>query len=250
MSDKPQVVILCGGQGLRLREETQAIPKALVEIGGRPILWHIMKLYAWYGFRDFILCLGYKGPMIREYFHGVEEGWTVTFADTGAETQTGGRLLRVAPHLRGETVLVTYGDGLANVNLHELVAFHRRHGAAATITCVRPESPFGAVEIGADHRVRRFAEKPRLEQWISGGFFVFDRRAFSYVRGDADVLERGPFEAMSAARELAAYRFDGFWACMDTYKDTQRLNELWAGRKAPWQVWAEEPARAPALERC
>jgi len=244
----PQVIILCGGQGTRLREHTQSIPKALVEIGGRPILWHIMKLYAHYGFREFIVCLGYKGELIRAYFETHTDQWSVTFVDTGAETQTGGRVLRVLPHVTGDTVFVTYGDGLANIDLSDLLRFHRRQGTATTITCVNPESPFGIVEIGADQRVVRYQEKPRMDQWISGGFFVFERRAFSYLQGDADILERRPFEQMAADGELSAYRFKDFWTCMDTYKDTQRLNALWESGQAPWKVWADNMSRVPVLQ--
>ena len=224
----PQVVILCGGQGTRLREHTQSIPKVLVEIGGRPILWHIMKLYAHYDFREFILCLGYKGDMIRRYFEDCgEERWKVIFVDTGEQTQTGGRLLRVAPLVQSETTFVTYGDGLSNVNLHHLLQFHRQQDTAATLTCVNPESPFGVVEISDANQVIRYQEKPRLDQWISGGFFVFERRAFSYLQGDADILERRPFEQMAADGELSAYRFKDFWTSMETFKDTQLLNALW-----------------------
>ncbi len=239
----PQVVILCGGAGTRLREHTQSIPKGLVEIGGRPILWHIMKLYAHYGFREFVLCLGYKGELIREYFEAHPQDWGITFVETGVETQTGGRLLRIVPYLKSERAFVTYGDGLANIDLRDLLSFHQRHGTAATITCVNPESPFGVVEVDESHRVTQYREKPRLDHWISGGFFVFERRAFSYLQGDSDILERRPFEAMAAARELSAYCFRGFWMCMDTYKDTQRLNELWHSRAAPWKVWAGESAK-------
>ena len=240
----PQVVILCGGRGTRLREHTESIPKPLVEIGSRPILWHIMKLYAHHGFHDFILCLGYKGELIRQYFEEqCDEGWSVTFAETGEQTQTGGRILRILPLIRGERVFVTYGDGLANLDLRRLLTFHLEQGTAATITCVNPQSPFGVVEIDASHRVRSYQEKPQLDHWISGGFFVFERRAFAYLEGDSDILERRPFEHMAADGELAGYRFNGFWTCMDTYKDTQRLNELWSTEAAPWKLWVDEPAR-------
>lgn len=242
--ERPQVVILCGGQGTRLREHTQTIPKGLVEIGGRPILWHIMKLFAHHGFRDFILCLGYKGELIQQYFEAQRgEPWRIAFADTGERTQTGGRVLRILPLVRGERVFVTYGDGLANVDLRALLAFHRQQGRAATITCVNPESPFGVVEIDGGNRVVSYREKPRLDHWISGGFFVFERRAFQYLRGDDDILERRPFESMVTDGQVAAYRLDGFWTCMDTYKDTQRLNELWQNGVAPWKLWTEEPAK-------
>lgn len=241
--NKPQVIILCGGQGTRLREHTQTIPKALVEIGGRPILWHIMKLYRHYGFDEFLLCLGYKGELIREYVEAHPGDWTVNCIDTGADTQTGGRVLRCLPHVKGDTVFVTYGDGLADIDLRRLLAFHRSHGLAATITCVNPESPFGIVEIDGNERVIQYKEKPKMDHWISGGFFVFDRRAFGYLQGDGDILERCAFESMVADGQVGGYRLRSFWTCMDTYKDTQRLNELWKKGTAPWKVWPDKPAR-------
>ena len=258
----PPVVILCGGRGTRLRERTESIPKALVEIGGRPILWHIMKVYASFGCRQFLLCLGYKGEHIRRFFTPARRGlratfssargavgaedtvehreagqtWTVTFADTGLDTNSGGRLARVAPRLTESPVFVTYGDGLARIDLQDLLAFHARKGRAATMTCVRPASPFGLVEVGADEQVTAFREKPPMRDWVNGGFFVFDRRALEGF-GEDEVLERGPLERLTRAGQLSAYRFDGFWMCMDTYKDAQQLNQLWERGEAPWKIW-------------
>ncbi len=239
----PQVVILCGGQGTRLREHTQTIPKALVDIGGKPILWHIMKLYRHYGFDEFLLCLGYKGELIREYMEAHPGDWTINCIDTGAETQTGGRVLRCLPHVKGDTVFVTYGDGLADIDLGALLNFHHNQDRVATVTCVNPQSPFGVVELDEEDKVVQYREKPRMDHWISGGFFVFNRKVFNYLQGDEDILERRPFESMVADGQVSGFRLDSFWTCMDTYKDTQRLNELWKTDKAPWKVWKDEPVR-------
>lgn len=256
----PPVMILCGGRGMRLREQTEVIPKPLVEIGGRPILWHIMKIYAHFGCTRFILCLGYKGEQIRSYFTGqvceryfgaepgaygrdetvryveVGEEWLITFAETGIDTDTGGRVRRAAHHIRESPFFVTYGDGLAQIDLFDLLRFHQRVGRFATLTCVRPLSPFGVVELGSDGRVVAFKEKPRMREWVNGGFFVFDRNVLSYLSKD-DALEREPFERLAKDSQLSAYCFESFWMCMDTYKDAQQLNELWETGGAPWKVW-------------
>jgi glucose-1-phosphate cytidylyltransferase len=259
-----KVVILCGGQGTRLREETEFRPKPMVEIGGRPILWHIMKLYAWHGFHDFVLCLGYRGNIIREYFlnyqamnrdftinlgrqeieyHGAhqEEDFSVTLAETGEETMTGGRLKRVGRHLNDDLFLLTYGDGLSDVDLTKLVAFHRSHGKLATVTVVRPVSRFGVVHIGTTAHVEAFAEKPQSEGWISAGFFVFDRRVLDYLDGDDCILERDPLERLAKEDQLVAFHHDGFFQAMDTYREYKQLNEMWASGEAPWKNQVLEP---------
>jgi glucose-1-phosphate cytidylyltransferase len=259
-----KVVVLCGGLGTRLREETEFRPKPMVEIGGRPILWHIMKIYAHYGLRDFILCLGYRGNMIKDYFLNYEamnndvriclgrqsrvefmgahqeQDFTVTLADTGLETMTGGRLHRVARYLeKDDLFLLTYGDGLSDVNIHKLIEFHKSHGKTATVTAVPPISRFGVLEAGAGGKVERFAEKPRANGLISAGFFVFHRRVFDYLTGPECILEREPLERLAREGELMAYRHDGFFFAMDTFREYQYLNELWASDKTPWKVWTD-----------
>ncbi len=257
-----KTVILCGGQGTRLREETEYRPKPLVEVGGKPILWHIMKLYAHYGFADFVLCLGYRGNMIKEYFLNYEamnndfticlgnkshidfngahreQDFRVTLADTGQETLTGGRIKRIEKYVGDDTFLVTYGDGVSNVNISDLVAFHKSHGKAATVTTVRPYSRYGILKTESDGRVVDFAEKPQLDGWASAGFLVLDRKVFSYLDGDECILEREPLERIAAENQLMAYHHDGFFYAMDTYREYLQLNDLWATGKAPWKVWA------------
>jgi glucose-1-phosphate cytidylyltransferase len=257
-----KVVILCGGMGTRLREETEFRPKPMVTVGGRPILWHIMKLYAYYGFTDFILCLGYRGSMIKEFFlnyeamnndftielgarnrieyHGAhdENNFRVTLVDTGLESQTGARVKRIQPYVDDDTFMVTYGDGVADVDVRKLVEFHRSHGKPATVTTVKPTSRFGILEVDGGGAVTRFAEKPTLEGWVSTGFFVFDRSIFDRLSADAScVLEQDPLEGLARAGELRAYRHEGFFYAMDTYREFQLLNELWETGRAPWKVW-------------
>jgi glucose-1-phosphate cytidylyltransferase len=239
------VVILCGGQGMRLREKTESIPKPLVEIGGRPILWHLMKIYAHYGFTDFVLCLGYKGEQIQAFCEQLDEDWHVTAVDTGQDTSTGGRLRLVRPYVTAPTFFATYADGLAKIALPELMAFHRRQGTVGTMTCVRPRTHFGLVDLGPDHRVVGYREKPQLETWVNGGFFVFEQAIFNYIEGD-EVLERQPLERLTQERHLSAYEFEGFWVCMDTYKDTQTLNQLWEANQADWKVWRTDVTRRVA----
>ena len=233
------VAILCGGRGTRLREHTQAIPKALVEIGGRPILWHIVRIYATQGFRRVVLCTGHKGELIEEFV--AAERWPgeleVACVATGEDTPTGGRLLRARRHLGDATFCATYGDGVADVDLAGLVAHHRREGALATVTVVRPYLQFGIVELDGGHRVAGFREKPRSEHWINGGFFCFEPGVFDYLE-DASVLEREPLERLAAHGQLRAYRHTGFWDCMDTYKDAVLLDDLWMQERAPWKLWA------------
>ncbi len=231
-----KTVILCGGRGTRLGEHGRSVPKALIRIGGKPILWHLMQTYSHYGNRDFLLCLGFLGSEIREYFlHDSIDG-DLDFADTGEDTNTGGRLKRIREKLRNEDIFcVTYGDGLADIDVTGLIEFHRSHGKIATVTAVHPYSNFGLMDIGDDAAVVRFREKPLLREWINGGFFVFDKRIFEYL-GDDSVLEREPFEALCAEGEMMAYRHTGFWKCMDTFKDSLEFEEIWQ-EGAPWKVW-------------
>jgi glucose-1-phosphate cytidylyltransferase len=256
-----KVVILCGGKGTRLKEQTESIPKPLIEIGGRPILWHIMKIYSVHGFNDFILCLGYRGQAIKEYFmdylswrhhdfsldmSGGEpavhllnhdrERWRIAFADTGEETSTGGRIKRIAPLISDDSFMATYGDGVADLDIGKLAEFHRAHGRIGTLTVVKPQLQFGVLEVGGEGRVTSFREKPQLDHWINGGFFVFRREFFDYL-GEDDVLERAPLERLTKDGQLMAYRHETYWECMDTYKDTILLNELWASGNAPWKAW-------------
>lgn len=257
-----KTVILCGGQGTRLREETEYRPKPLVDVGGKPILWHIMKTYAHYGFTDFVCCLGYRAHMIKEYFlsyeeltndftlslghrrkleyHGMhdEQDLRVTLSDTGLNTMTGGRIKRVAQHLAGEdTFMVTYGDGVADVDIGAVLAFHRKHGRLATVTIVRPVSRFGMVDVDSGGAVRAFVEKPPIEAWASAGFFVFNRRVLDYIEGDSTTLEREPLERLAREGQLMAYRHEGFFFAMDTYRDYLLLNELWNSPSPPWKKW-------------
>ncbi len=257
-----KVVLLCGGLGTRLREETEFRPKPLVDVGGRPILWHIMKIFAHHGLRDFVVCLGYRGSLIKEYFlnyeamnndfsiclgrrgwlqtHGAheEQDFRVTLAETGEGTQTGGRVRRAARYLDGDTFLVTYGDGVADVDVSALLKFHRRHGKLATVTTVRPISRFGVLDVGSGGVVRDFSEKPQVEGWINAGFFVFERRVLDYLEGDDCVLEREPLARLAREGELVAWRHHGFFFAMDTYREYKALNELWGSGKAPWKMWA------------
>ncbi len=232
------MVILCGGRGTRLQEHTREIPKPLVEIGGMPILWHVIQLYAVQGFRRFLLATGYRGELIEQF--AAAQSWledvTVESVDTGLETPTGGRIKLLQPHLRGERFCATYSDGVANIDLAELLAFHGGHGATATMTVVRPELQFGVTELTDDGAVTGFREKPRSEHWINGGFFCFEPAALDYLEPDS-VLERAPMERLAAAGELRAYRHRGFWECMDTYKDAVQLNDMWASGQAPWRLW-------------
>jgi glucose-1-phosphate cytidylyltransferase len=235
----PSVVILCGGRGTRLREHTQTIPKPLVEIGGRPVLWHVIRIYAEQGFRRFILCTGHRADLIEAFVEndGLPPGLEIECAQTGEDTPTGGRIARVADRLHGERFCVTYADGVADIDLGALLAFHAAHGALATMTVVQPELQFGVAELNGDGHVSGFTEKPRYEGWINGGFFCFEPGALNYIGADS-VLERDPLERLAADGQLRAFRHQGFWDCMDTYKDAVLLNDLWAEGRAPWKVWA------------
>lgn len=234
----PTVVILCGGRGTRLQERTQSLPKPLVEIGGQPIVWHVIHIYAVQGFDDFVLCTGHRGELIERFAADTEwpGGVSVRCVDTGVDTPTGGRLHRVREHLRSGTACVTYADGVADVDLRRLLAFHSDHGAAATMTVVRPALQFGVARLDGDGRVTGFDEKPRSEHWINGGFLCFEPRAFEHLSPDS-VLERAPLERLAEEGELRAYRHGGFWECMDTYKDAVELEDLWRQRRAPWKLW-------------
>ncbi len=255
-----QVVILCGGQGTRLREETEFKPKALVEIGGRPILWHLMRIYYHYGYRRFILCLGYRGSMIKQYFlnyhwmqndftlrmrSGVEgvrnhkdsiEDWEITFVDTGLDTQTGGRLFRVRDLIEGQYFLANYCDGLSDIDLDQLVKFHKEKRKTATLSGFNARSRYGVVRMNGDGLVNYWQEKPLMNDLTPGGFFVFSKDVFRYLDPDC-TLEQGPLEALAAAEQLALYPHHGFWFCMDTYKEALALNTMWASGGAPWKVW-------------
>lgn len=255
-----RAVILAGGLGTRLREETEHRPKPMVEIGERPIIWHIMKMLAHQGLEDFVIALGYKGDQIKDFFINyeskvndvtvqlgstkplthhkrlAEESWTVTLANTGAATLTGGRILKIREHVNNERFLCTYGDGLANIDLQRLLNFHESHGKIATVTATKPVSRFGTLEIESDQSVSRFSEKPQVDQWVNGGFFIFEPGIFNYLNEDS-VLEKEPLENLSKAGELMAYKHDGFWQPMDTLREAQALNEMWNKGKAPWRNW-------------
>lgn len=254
-----KVVILAGGLGTRLSEETEVKPKPMIDIGGKPILWHIMKIYSSYGFNDFIVCLGYKGYVIKEFFanyflhqsdltidlrsnkfdviNSYTEPWKITLVNTGDKTMTGGRILRVRDYLDNSTFMVTYGDGVADIDLNALLRFHSEHGKLATVTAVRPPSRFGGMALN-DHLVTDFIEKPQIgEGWINGGFFVFEPAMLDYITGDDMPLEREPLEHLARDGHLAAYRHGRFWQCMDTLRDVHLLNQLWQDGASPWKVW-------------
>ncbi len=256
-----KVVILAGGLGTRLSEETVIRPKPMVEIGGKPILWHIMKIYSHYGFNDFVICLGYKGYFIKEYFahyflhesdvtfdflnesqriihHHTAEPWRVTLVDTGIESMTGGRVKRVRPYLENEPFMLTYGDGVGNVNITELVEFHKSHGKLATLTTTQPSGKFGALDLAAGDRVNSFHEKPRGDgSWINAGFFVMQPEVLDLITDDSTVLEKEPLEALAKRGELMAFKHHNFWQPMDTVRDKMQLEELWNSGKAPWKIW-------------
>ena len=235
----PRVLILCGGRGTRLQEHTQSIPKPLVEIGGRPIRWHVMQIYLAHGFQHFVLLTGYKAEMVEEFADAAAwpDGTVVECLDTGLETPTGGRLRRAADAIGGRRFCATYADGVADIDLRALLAEHERLRPQATMTVVRPELQFGIAELNGEGIVRGFTEKPRLERWINGGFFCFEPSVLELL-DDQSVLEREPLERLAAAGELRAFRHEGFWDCMDTYKDAVLLNDLWAAGRAPWKLWS------------
>jgi len=256
-----KVVILAGGFGTRISEESHLKPKPMIEIGERPILWHIMKMYSNYGFNDFIICLGYKGYCIKEYFahyflhesdvtfdfknqnarvihHHSAEPWSVTLVNTGLETMTGGRVKRVQPYVGDEPFMLTYGDGVSDVNIADLVAYHQAHGKLATITSIQPSGRFGALDLAGDNGVSGFQEKPKGDgAWINAGFFVLEPQVFEFIAGDSVFLEKEPLENLAAQGELMAFKHDGFWQPMDTLRDKNHLEDLWKNNLAPWKSW-------------
>ncbi|MEP6691750.1 MAG: glucose-1-phosphate cytidylyltransferase [Gemmatimonadaceae bacterium] len=255
-----KTVILAGGLGTRLSEETALKPKPMVEVGGRPMLWHIMSGFAAHGFREFVVALGYKAEVVRSYFlnyhaisrnlsvclgdgtvstHGEPvDDWTLHLIDTGVATQTGGRLKRLKEWVGDERFMLTYGDGVCDVDLRKLVSFHEAHGKLATVTAVRPPARFGGLRLDDGGAVLEFEEKPQIgEGWVNGGFFVLEPEVLDFIEGDDTLWERGPLEALAAKGELRAYRHEGFWQCMDTVRDLQLLETLWADGRAPWKVW-------------
>lgn len=257
---KEKVVILCGGMGTRMKEETEFRPKPLVEVGGMPILWHIMKIYSHYGFTDFILPLGYKGNMIKEYFVNYEwmsndftlnlrsrdrnfyyrhnlGDWNITFVDTGFATNTGGRVKRIEKYIQEDEFMLTYGDGVADIDIEKLLKFHRSKNAVATLTGVHPMSSYGVLDVVEKDLIQGFKEKPRLDGWINAGFFVFNRKVFDYLDSDC-VLEKEPLKRLAKEKQLSVFLHHGFWKSMDTFKDQQALNKLWAeNNPPPWKIW-------------
>lgn len=257
-----KTVILAGGLGTRIAEETDVRPKPMVEIGGYPIIWHIMKIYAAAGFNEFIVALGYKGEVIKDYFLNFHvrqsdftvrllngevsvsnkrgPDWTIHLVDTGNATMTGGRLRRLASVLHGERFMVTYGDGVARIDVRQLLKYHTEHGRVATLTAVRPPSRFGSVVLDVDGVVKNFLEKPQVEDgWINGGFFVFEPEIFDYIENDATILEREPLERLVERQQLTAFRLDEFWQPMDTLREKRLLDDMWRSGNAPWKVWSD-----------
>lgn len=256
-----KVVILAGGFGTRISEESHLKPKPMIEIGEKPILWHIMKIYSYYGFNEFIICLGYKGYCIKDYFANYfihesdvtfdfrfsnqkiihthcAEPWSVTLVNTGLETMTGGRVKRIQPYVGSEPFMLTYGDGVADINIHELLDFHKSHGKLVTITASQPGGRFGALNLDEANRVCGFKEKPKGDgSWVSAGFFVMQPEIFDYIAGDHIILEHEPLENLAKAEQLVAYKHPGFWQPMDTIRDKNHLEELWQDGRAPWNVW-------------
>lgn len=255
-----KVVILAGGLGTRLSEETDIKPKPMVEIGGKPILWHIMKIYSHYGYNEFIICCGYKGHVIKEYFsnfflhqsditidlsnnkmevHNSEaENWKITLVDTGKDSMTGGRIKRIQKYVNNSAFMLTYGDGVSNINIKELVDFHKKNKKSVTVTAVQPESRFGVLDINEKDEVKSFLEKPKGESgWINGGFFVCEPDIFKYIKGDETIWEREPLEGIAKDNQLCAYKHEGFWKPMDSLKDKNDLNKYWDSGKAEWKIW-------------
>ena len=254
-----KVAILAGGKGTRLAEETTVIPKPMVEIGGRPILWHIMMHYSCFGYNEFVIALGHKGEVLKKYMvdfcslngdltvrlrsgqiqshHEQNPDWTVDLVDTGLDTMTGGRIKRLEPYLCGETFMLTWGDGVSNIDLDQLLAFHRAHGTQATLTAVRPPARYGHLVFNGN-QVEEFNEKPQIgEGWINGAFFVLEPEVFNYIQGDETMWEREPLERLAADGQLMAYKHEGFWQCMDTLREKHLLNTLWESHNPPWKLW-------------
>lgn len=254
-----KTVILAGGFGTRISEESYLRPKPMIEIGGQPILWHIMKLYSHYGYHDFIICLGYKGYIIKEYFadyflhtsdvtfdlannqmtvhNNYSDPWKVTLVDTGLNTMTGGRIKRIQSYIGNEPFMLTYGDGVSNVNIQRLVEFHKSHGKTATITSIQPEGRFGIVDLQGD-QIQAFREKDKNDSgWVNAGFMVFQPNFFDFIENDSIMLENEPLQALAASGQIMAYRHNGFWQCMDTQRDKKKLEDFWSTQNAPWKVW-------------
>lgn len=256
-----KVVLLAGGLGTRISEESHLRPKPMIEIGNEPILWHIMKTYSYYGYNEFVICAGYKQNVIKEYFanyylhksdvtfdftnanqvtihNNISEPWKVTVVDTGLNTLTGGRIKRIVPYIGKETFMMTYGDGVCDIDINKLIEFHKKHGKKATMTAVQPGSRFGTMDIGTDNSILAFAEKSKTAAgWINGGYMVLEPEVFDYIQGDDTIFERGPMEQLAREGELVAYKHQGFWQCMDTLRDKNYLEELICAKKAPWIVW-------------
>ncbi|MDG4849286.1 glucose-1-phosphate cytidylyltransferase [Peribacillus frigoritolerans] len=256
-----KVVILAGGFGTRISEESRLIPKPLIQIGEYPILWHIMKIYSTYGYNDFIICLGYKGYKIKDYLlnyflyksditvdfckgnqqtihHHNAEPWKITLAETGLETLTGGRLKRIRKYIGNNPFMLTYGDGVSDINIDQLVNFHKKHGKIATVTAIQPAGRFGSLTLGEKQRVEAFHEKIRGDEgWINAGFFILQPEVFDYIKGDSTIFEQGPLEDLANAGQLMAFKHTGFWQPMDTLRDKKSLEELWKSKKAPWKIW-------------
>lgn len=256
-----KAVILAGGLGTRISEESQLKPKPMIEIGGQPILWHIMKIYSKYNINDFIICGGYKVNVIKDYFanyflytsdvtfdfrkqndmtihRNKSEPWRVTIIDTGLNTMTGGRIKRIEEFVKGETFMLTYGDGLSDVNLEELLKAHKKNNGYVTLTAIQPEGRFGQILIDDENRINRFSEKPKGDgNWINGGFFVCEPEIFSYIENDSDIWERQPVEKIAEDKKLFAYKHSGFWRAMDTLREKNELEDLWASKNAPWKIW-------------
>jgi glucose-1-phosphate cytidylyltransferase len=256
-----KAVLLAGGLGTRMREETEFRPKPMVEVGGRPVLWHIMKILGHYGISEFVVCTGYKSEFIKDYFsnygvsnldftitlgdqssiryHGSHDefNWQVTVADTGLDTMTGGRIKRIQKYIGCETFLCTYGDGIADVDIHALLKFHRSHGKLATVTATQPMSRFGVIDLEQNGAVAKFREKPKTDDWINIGYFLFEPGVFDYLDGDETVLEDKPLLRLAQDRQIAAFSHHGFWQPMDTFRESQLLNNLWNSGNPPWKVW-------------
>ena len=256
-----KVVILAGGFGTRISEESHLKPKPMIEIGDKPILWHIMKLYSYYGFDEFIICCGYKQHIIKEWFadyylhnsditfdftssnrvtihNNIVEPWKVTLIDTGLHTMTGGRIKRIKEYIGNETFLLTYGDGVSDINIQKTVQYHWSHEKIITMTSVQPDGRFGAVDIDQNNIVKRFTEKSKSDiGWVNGGFMVVNPKVFDYIEGDSTIFEKEPLMNLSSDEQLVAYKYDGFWQCMDTQRDKERLEELWESGSAPWKIW-------------
>ena len=256
-----KVVILAGGFGTRISEESQFKPKPMIEIGDKPILWHIMKIYSYYGFNDFIICCGYKQQLIKQWFanyylynsditfdfsaenkltihNNISEPWQVTIIDTGLNTMTGGRIKRIAPYIGNDTFLLTYGDGVSDIDIKASVKYHKEQGKHVTITTVKPEGRFGVIEIDDENRITRFTEKSQNDVgWINGGYMVVEPEVFEYIEGDSTIFEKAPLMNLAHAGQLVAYKHEGFWQCMDTQRDKEQLEKLWVTGHAPWKLW-------------